>query len=57
MYKHELTEAEYLLKELINALDNAFMSQWQSTHAWKYQLEAAEEYFYRKELLKDAKTS
>lgn len=33
MYEHEFTEAEYLLKELISALDNAFISSWQSTHA------------------------
>ncbi len=46
----ELTEAERLLKELSEALDNAFISSWQSTHAWACQLEAAQEYFAKKEL-------
>ena len=45
-----LTDAERLLKELTEALDNAFISSWQSTHAWQFQLDEAKEYFYRKEL-------
>lgn len=49
----ELTEAERLLKELSEALENAFISSWQSTHAWAYQLEAAQEYFAKKELSSD----
>lgn len=45
-----LTEAERLLKELTEALDSAFISSWQSTHTWQFQLDEAKEYFYRKEL-------
>ena len=30
-----------LLKDLANALDNAFISSWQSTAAWQIELEAA----------------
>jgi len=33
-----------LLKELVQALDNAFISTWQSTHAWQKQLDAARDY-------------
>lgn len=39
-----MTVAEQLLKELVWALDNAFISTWQSTHHWGEQLEAAREY-------------
>ena len=39
-----MTEAEQLLKDLAEALDNAFISSWQSTAAWQKQLEAALKY-------------
>ncbi|OZI57627.1 hypothetical protein CAL20_09630 [Bordetella genomosp. 4] len=39
-----MTEAEHLLAELVSALDNAFISTWQSTAAWQKQLDAAREY-------------
>ena len=45
-----LTESERLLKELTEALDNAFISSWQSTHAWQFQLDEAKEYYDSKEL-------
>lgn len=32
------------LRELVTALDNAFISTWQSTAAWQKQLDAAREY-------------
>lgn len=44
-----MTEAEHLLKELVDALDGAFISTWQSTHAWRDQLDAAREYIRRTE--------
>lgn len=37
-------EAFDLLKGLAEALDNAFISSWQSTAAWQKQLDAAREY-------------
>lgn len=40
--------AEYLLSELVKALDNAFISSWQSTHAWQVQLDDAREYLDQK---------
>ena len=39
-----MTIAEALLRELVQALDNAFISTWQSTHAWQKQLDEAREY-------------
>lgn len=39
--KHTPTE---LLAELTGALDNAFISTWQSTAAWQRQLERANQY-------------
>jgi len=39
-----LTNAEYLLTELVTALENAYISSWQSTAAWQKQLEEAREY-------------
>lgn len=33
-----------LLEDLVYALDNAFISSWQSTYAWQKQLDAAREY-------------
>ena len=32
------------LRALVAALDGAFISSWQSTHAWQKELEAAREY-------------
>jgi len=43
-----MTEAEQLLKDLATALDNAFISSWQSTAAWQKQLEAALNYLENK---------
>ena len=39
-----MTNAEYLLAELVKALDNAFISSWQSTAAWEKQLDEAREF-------------
>jgi hypothetical protein len=39
-----MTEAEHHLKELVTALDRAFISSWQSTAAWQKQLDAAREF-------------
>lgn len=36
-----------LLADLVEALDNAFISSWQSTAAWQEQLDAAREYLDR----------
>lgn len=44
-----LTAAEMLLRDLVNALDNAFISTWQSTHAWQQELDAAREYLEERE--------
>jgi hypothetical protein len=38
------TNAEGYLSDLVYALDNAFISSWQSTAAWKKQLDAAKDY-------------
>jgi hypothetical protein len=39
---------KYHLEELVKALDNAFISSWQSTAAWQQQLEAAKEFLAHK---------
>ncbi len=39
-----MTQAEQLLHDLALALDNAFISTWQTTAAWQRQLDAALEY-------------
>lgn len=44
-----MTEPERLLKELVEALEGAFISTWQSTHAWQIQLNAAREFLNEKE--------
>lgn len=44
-----MTEAEQLLKDLAEALDNAFISTWQTTAAWQKQLDAALFYLEGKE--------
>ena len=36
-----MSSAEYLLRELVKALDEAFISTWQSTAAWQKQLDEA----------------
>lgn len=33
-----------LLENLVNALDNAYISSWQSTASWQQQLDAARAY-------------
>lgn len=38
-----------LLAELVKALDNAFISTWQSTAAWQKQLDAARDYVERQQ--------
>ena len=43
----EGTAAGYL-KDLCAALDGAFISSWQSTHAWQKELDAAKEYLSNK---------
>lgn len=37
-------EALPYLRELVKALDGAFISSWQSTHAWQQQLDSAREW-------------
>lgn len=39
-----MTQAEQLLHDLAHALNNAFISTWQTTAAWQKQLDAALEY-------------
>ena len=39
-----MTQAEQLLYDLSHAVDNAFISTWQTTDAWQSQLDAALEY-------------
>lgn len=40
----DLENPNQLLDNLVKALDNAFISSWQSTAAWQKQLDAAREY-------------
>lgn len=42
-----MLSADYLLAELVKALDNAFISTWQSTAAWQKQLDEAREFLQR----------
>ena len=37
-------EIEQLLRDLVSALDGAFISVWQSTASWQKQLDAAKEF-------------
>lgn len=37
-------ESLHLLRQLVNALDGAFISTWQTTAAWQKQLDEAREY-------------
>lgn len=37
-------DSKELLRNLVNALDNAFISSWQSTHAWQKELDLAREH-------------
>lgn len=39
-----MTVAEQLLESLVNALDSAFISTWQSTAHWQKELGEAREY-------------
>lgn len=39
-----MTTSETLLRDLVEALDGAFISTWQSTHAWQSALDEAREY-------------
>jgi len=45
-----MTEAEHLLTELVVALDDAFISVWQSTAAWQEQLDEARNYLKAKKM-------
>lgn len=38
------SESERLLRDLVMALDDAFISTWQSTEAWQDELDAAREH-------------
>jgi hypothetical protein len=40
----EMKDAAAYLFELVSALDNSFISTWQSTAGWQKQLDAAREY-------------
>jgi hypothetical protein len=42
-----MTDAREFLKALVDALDNAFISTWQSTAAWQKQLDAARDFLNR----------
>jgi hypothetical protein len=42
--RNQLTDANLYLASLVEALDNAFISSWQSTDAWKTQLDEARDY-------------
>lgn len=39
-----MSVAAQLLVDLVKALDGAFISSWQSTHAWQRELDAAREW-------------
>ena len=39
-----MTVAEELLRDLVKAIDGAFISSWQSTAGWAKQLDEAREY-------------
>lgn len=43
------TRAAELLRDLVDALDGAFISTWQSTHHWQKQLDAARQYLQEKQ--------
>ena len=43
------SEAERLLKNLVEALQGAFISTWQSTHFWQNQLKEADEFLQQQE--------
>ncbi|MBO9679519.1 MAG: hypothetical protein J7556_14855 [Acidovorax sp.] len=42
-------DAIELLRALVDALDNAFISSWQSTAAWQKQLDAARDWLNDKD--------
>lgn len=43
-YSKDFVNPVQLLAELVHALDNAYISSWQSTAAWQKQLDDAKEY-------------
>lgn len=45
-----MTDSEELLVDLAKALDNTFISTWQSTAAWQKELNAALAYIRENEL-------
>ncbi len=49
-----MTLADLLLADLVKALDNAFISSWQSTAAWRKELDAAREHVNECKLHADA---
>ncbi len=42
--RESISDAHLYLESLVEALDGAFISSWQSTHAWKTQLDEARDY-------------
>ena len=42
-------EALPYLRDLVNALEGAFISSWQSTHAWQQQLNAARDWLEQRD--------
>ena len=43
----DMDNPNQLLKDLVEALESAFISSWQSTAAWQKQLQTAREYLDR----------
>ncbi len=43
-----MTDAEILLKRLVDALSTSYISSWQSTSGWQDELDAARDYLNRK---------
>lgn len=48
------SESLYHLRELVRALDNSFISTWQSTAGWQKQLDEAREYLAEIRAAEDA---
>jgi len=47
--QRQMTEVVILLRDLATALDNAFISTWQTTSAWQKELDAALKYLQQLE--------
>lgn len=50
-----MSEAIERLRALVTALDGAFISLWQSTHAWQTELDAAREYLEALDTMEQSK--